>query len=401
MAISVELRERPRRIAVRGARLFDGRDLLDVPDPTLLIYGSTIMGVLAGAAVPQDAELVDLAGATLLPGLIDTHVHLAFDASVDPVATLAERDDDAALAAMAAAARTALAGGVTTVRDLGDRDYLSLPLRGRADLPTILAAGPPITTANGHCHFLGGATTDDVDGIRAAVRERAERGCDVIKVMSSGGTMTPGTRQEDPQFDREVLAAAVDEAHRHGLPLTAHAHATAAIANCVAAGVESMEHVTFWSAEGVDAPEDLLQAVADRRIVVGATGGMLPPPPGLTPPPAVLVRMPMIIANLRRLVDLDAVIVIGTDAGIAPVKPHDVLRHAHTQAADVGIDPLRSLRMMTSLAAEVVGLGERKGRLAPGFDADVVAVDGDPIADPAALHRIRSVYARGAAVARG
>lgn len=108
----------------------------------------------------------------------------------DPVAALAGRDDSAALAAMSAAGRAALRGGITTVRDLGDRDYLSLGLRGARDLPTIVAAGPPITTPAGHCHFLGGATEPTPQALRAAVRERADRGVDIIKVMASGGTMT-------------------------------------------------------------------------------------------------------------------------------------------------------------------------------------------------------------------
>jgi imidazolonepropionase-like amidohydrolase len=393
--------ERPRRNALRGARMFDGSAVRTGPNPMILIDGSTIAAVETGTSPPDDAEVVDLPGATLLPGLIDTHVHLVFDASPDPVASLAGRDDDEARVAMIAAARTALAGGVTTVRDLGDRDYLSLGLRGADGLPTIVAAGPPITSMRGHCHFLGGEVADGADAVRAAVREHAERGCDVIKVMSSGGTMTPGTRQEEAQFGRDVLAAAVDEAHRLGLPLTAHAHGAAAIANCVAAGVDGMEHVSFWSAEGVDAPEELMQAIVDRKIVVGATAGMLPPPPGLSPPPGVLARMPHIIANTRHMAELGAVIVAGTDAGIGPIKPHDILRTALWQMADIGIGALDALRRATSVAAGVVGLADRKGRLATGFDADILVVDGDPLADPEAIHRIRAVYARGVPVPRG
>src|SRR5439155_3050951 len=173
-------------IAIRAARLFDGTSL--VPDPPLLLDGRTIRAVDRGVAPPADAEVVDLDGATLLPGLVDTHVHLAFDASADPATSLAARDDAAVLAAMTAAGQAAVRGGVTTVRDLGDRDYLSLRLRDADGLPTIVAAGPPITTPEGHCHFLGGVTTGAA--IRDAVREHAERGVDVIKVMASGGNMT-------------------------------------------------------------------------------------------------------------------------------------------------------------------------------------------------------------------
>jgi imidazolonepropionase-like amidohydrolase len=167
------------RTVLRPDRLFDGVSVL--PDPLVVVEDDRIAAVLSRRDPAPDGTLLDLPGATLLPGLIDTHVHLGFDASHDPVGALAARDDDAVLAAMEVAAAAQLRAGVTTVRDLGDRDYLTLRLRAEstAPLPTIVAAGPPITIDGGHCHFLGGVTAD----VRAAVREHAERGVDVIKVM--------------------------------------------------------------------------------------------------------------------------------------------------------------------------------------------------------------------------
>ena len=281
--------------------------------------------------------MIDLAGATLLPGLVDTHVHLAFDASTDPVGGLARREDAEVVQAMARAGRTALHGGVTTVRDLGDRGYLSLELRGQPGLPTIVAAGPPITTPGGHCHFLGGATAPTIEGVRAAVREHAARGVDVIKIMASGGNLTPGSRQDLAQFPADVLRAAVDEAHRLGLGVTAHAHAVTAIADAVAAGVDGLEHVTFWTEEGVDAPAQLIREIAGQQIVVGATVGLVPVPGLAGPPPAVVARMPGIIANMQRLYEAGASMVAGTDAGIAPVKPHDVVRYAPPMLRQLGL----------------------------------------------------------------
>ena len=162
----------------------------------------------------------------------------------------------------------------------------------------------------------------------------------------------------------------------------------------MAAGADGLEHVSFWTEDSVDAPAELIQLIADRRTVVGATVGMVPVP-GLEPPPVIRARIPLLMANMRRLYEAGALMVAGSDAGIAPVKPHDVLRYAPAMLRELGIGQAEALRMVTSVAAGVIGLGHRKGRIAPGFDADILAVDGDPIADPAALHRIRAVYARG------
>src|SRR5258707_13540387 len=142
---------------LRAARLFDGTGAACIDNPTVIIDADKIVAITGD--VPDGATVVELPGATLLPGLVDTHVHLAFDAWSDPVAGLAGRDAAETFAGMCAAARRAARGGVTTVRDLGDVGYLSLGVRAAAQkdatLPHIVAAGVPITTPGGHCHFLG------------------------------------------------------------------------------------------------------------------------------------------------------------------------------------------------------------------------------------------------------
>jgi imidazolonepropionase-like amidohydrolase len=393
--------ERRRLTAIRAARLFDGTGPDLMPHPTVVLDGRTIVSVGSAVAVPDGATVVDLPGATLLPGLVDGHVHLAFDASADPVSALAGRDDAAAFAAMMSAARTAARGGVTTVRDLGDRGYLALGLRRAVStdptLPDILAAGPPITTPGGHCHFLGEAAAG-VDGVRAAVREHAERGVDIIKIMASGGNMTPGSRAELPQYGPAELRAAVDEAHRHNLPITAHAHATQAIVDGLAAGMDSFEHLSFMTADGVDPiPDEVLAALVRRSVTVGLTLG-LAPVPGAAPPPGMVARMPAMLANGRRLFAAGVHMIAGTDAGIAPIKPPDAIRWAVPQFQLLGMTAAQALHACTARAATALGLGHRKGHLRAGYDADILAVDGDPLSDPAALHAIRAVYVRGTAL---
>lgn len=380
------------RLAVTAPLLFDGVSTL--ANPVVLIEDGTFHAVEQGAP-PPGWEHLALPDATLLPGLVDTHVHLAFDAGLDPVAALAARDGDAEQAAMAAAAAQQLDAGVTTVRDLGDRHYSAVRLRespGR--FPTILAAGPPLTSPAGHCHFLGGETSG-VDAIRAAVRERADRGADVVKVMASGGMMTPGTDVNRPQFTRDELAAAVDEAHRHGLPITAHAHGLAAVLDAVATGVDGIEHCTCIGAGGVELSDELAATLVERRIAIGTTVGMAPTDLPVEPPPEILRLLPQILLAHARLVRAGALVVAGTDAGIAPVKPHGVLPYALAMLVELGMTPADALHTGTHRAAQVCGVGDRKGRVAAGFDADLLAVRGDPTRDIAALHHPVLVLLRG------
>jgi imidazolonepropionase-like amidohydrolase len=373
-----------------------------LPNPTVILDGTTIIGVHGpdepAGGVLDGADVIDLGGATLLPGLVDGHVHTVFDSSADPVGRLAERDDAAAFAAMTAFARTAARGGVTTMRDLGDRDYLSLGLRSAAaadpTLPHLLVSGPPITTPGGHCHFLGEGAAG-VAGVRAAVHERADRGVDIVKIMASGGNLTPGSRPEQPQYGPDELRAAVDEAHRLGLRITAHAHSTQAIVDALAAGVDAFEHMSFMTADGVDPiPDEVLAGLVARSVTVGLTLG-LRPVPGAAPPPGMVARMPALIANCRRLIESGVHVIPGTDAGIAPIKPPDVIRWSVGQFQQIGLTAAQALHVCTARAAAALGVGDRKGRLAAGYDADILAVDGDPFTDPDAIHRIRAVFLRG------
>jgi imidazolonepropionase-like amidohydrolase len=309
-------------------------------------------------------------------------------------------DDDAALVLrMRLAARRALAAGVTTVRDLGDRGYLGVALRdwfraGAEAGPEILAAGPPITVSGGHCHFMGGVADGELE-VRRGVRARVERGVDVLKVMATGGEMTPGTDPLAAQYTVAELTAAAEEAHRLGRTITAHAHGVAGIAAAVEAGVDGLEHCLFRTPGGVHAEQALIDRIAERQIAVCPTLGTLP---GAAVPPRIALVLEAFWPVLERMRRAGVRLVAGTDAGIGPGKPHDVLPDGIRALAEAGLGNAEALKAATSVAAEACGVGDRKGTLAAGKDADILAVAGNPLADLRALRDVRAVFRAGVRV---
>lgn len=379
--------------AIRAARLFDGESL--GPATVVVVDGGRIAAV--ESTVPDGLDALDLGDVTLLPGLVDAHTHLVFDAGDDAVGRLDTVDDEALLDGARVAALVALDAGITTLRDLGDRGYVTLRLRDEFASepgcgPEILAAGPPITTARGHCWFLGGEARG-ADGVRAAVRERAERGVDVIKVMASGGEITPGSRPWEPQFGLDELRAAVDEAHRLGLPITAHAHNASGIANVAAAGFDSLEHCSFRTDSGAQADPVIIDALRRAGVVVSATLGHRPDQPV---PPPIADLIPQFTRVFHQVRASGVRVVCSSDAGINRAKPHDVLPWGLAELVDlIGYSTVEALRSATSVAADVCRVGARKGRIAVGYDADLLAVYGNPVEDIAALRSVAAVFRAG------
>ncbi|TYB40169.1 amidohydrolase family protein [Actinomadura chibensis] len=386
------------RLAIGVDGLFDGEQSLDGPT-LVLVEDGRIVGVQPGAEAP-DGWTTRRHDGTAMPGLIDAHVHLCADGGPGALERVMDFSQGEVRATIEASLRRHLAAGVTTVRDLGDYQDAVLEWRSRNSpgLPTVVASGTPITSVGGHCAALGGEARG-VAEIRAAVRRRAERGADIVKLMGSGGVLTPGTDTMNPQFTEVEVRAAVDEAHRAGLPITAHAHALDAVRQAVAAGVDGIEHCTCLTRDGVRVDDALLAALAEAGTAVCATLGS---DPDVVVPPeiiAVAARAGITEAALRdaavRLHRGGIRLVAGSDGGIGPAKPHGLLPFTLEEYVLAGLPATAALRAATSAAAEACGLPDRKGRLRAGYDADLLIVPGDPARDITALRKPVATYLAG------
>ena len=372
--------------ALRAGQAFDGERFIGPVD--VVLDGGDIVEVSPWREHGGDVALEDLGDATVLPGLVDAHQHLSWDCSTEPLGWHQASDDGVLLETARANAERALRAGITTVRDLGARGAVGTDLRDgfAADPgtgPRILAAGPALTTPGGHCHFLGGECAESQELI-AAVGRLADAGVDVIKVMATGGNVTPGSLPHEAQFGVDELRGVVEAAHRAGLPVAAHAHGTDGVVNALEAGVDTIEHCSFMTAEGIAQDPELIARLAASGTPVVLTAGVLPGP--LLP--AIAARMPALLAHIRALLDAGVRCVLATDAGIGPLKPHDILCRALTQAVElVGETTQEALVMCTSRAADALDIGDVAGRLAAGRPADLLVVAGRLDLDPGALLR--------------
>ena len=383
----------------RAARVFDGEQVLR-NGALVLVDGARIVGVEpASAPAPADCPVTDLPDMTLLPGLIDAHVHLCGDSGPRALDQLPELDDAALDAVIEVSLQTQLAAGVTAVRDLGDARWAVVDRhRSSTAGPTVIGSGPPITCPDGHCWGMGGAASGP-QGLRRAVRERVEHGVDVVKVMTSGGMMTVGTDVTCCQFTLDELRALVDEAHRAGLPVTGHAHAAPAVEMCLAAGVDGIEHCSCVTANGIAMPQGLADALAAAGIDVCPTLGKAP---DVDPPPRIQEAMDRLGLSLEaRLAHVGALyragvrLIGGADSGISAGKAHGIMPESVIDMVAAGIPVTGALTAATSDAARACGLGGRTGRLRPGLEADLLAVAGDALTDIAALRDVRLVVTRG------
>lgn len=379
-------------LVLTGGRVWDGH-----AEATTSAEVAVEGGHIVGGTPESDAVRLDISGCTVLPGLIEAHAHLCFNAGADWRAVYDADTSHSMLLRMAGHAQRMLRAGITTVRDLGAPTDLAIALRaasrsGAVLAPDLLVAGAPVTPTGGHCWFMGGEA-DGVEGLRVAVRERQKAGVDWIKVMASGGNMTPGTNPFAPQFTVAELTAVREEAHRVALRVTAHAHGVEGIRVAVEAGVDGLEHCSFQAPEG-NAPDDALIArIAREGILVSPT---------ITSGLGAAEGTPRWESRgdvVRRIFAAGCRVVMSTDCGI-PNTPHEDLAVSMgilQRLADLA--PVEVLKLATSTSAEHLGLPDR-GVVAEGRRADLLVVEGDPTEDLGALRRVRAVVRAGELVYR-
>ncbi len=393
---------------VRAGRLLDvvGGRLLS--DQVIVVRGRTIeaVGDAGRVRIPGGAVEVDLSDATVLPGLIDAHVHLTSDASINGYDSLARSSMRGAVYAVHAAGLT-LAAGFTTVRNVGANGFGDVAVRdaindGEAAGPRMLVSGPALGITGGHCdnnllppdyrHAAEGVA-DGPWAVRRRVRENAKYTADLIKFCSTGGVMSRNTDPGAQQFTLEEMEAIVDEAHALGLKVAAHGHGAAGVKAAIRAGVDSVEHASLLDDEAIRLALEHGTAlvmdiyVSDHILGAGEEAGMLEE--SLAKEREVGRRQR---ESFRRAHAAGADIVFGTDAG---VFPHGLNARQFAKMVEFGMTPMEAVRAATVRAAALLGLEGRAGELSEGAFADLIAVRGDPLEDIRALERVDFVMKEG------
>jgi imidazolonepropionase-like amidohydrolase len=387
----------PDPLVLRAPRLLDGTGAPPVEAAALLLSGGRVAfagpaaGLAEGAA---GAATLDFPGATLLPGLVDAHVHLVASGHPDLAAGLPGSEAERTIASVVNARRQ-LESGVTLVRDLGAPGAEAVPVgraveAGEIAGPRVVAAGPAVTMTGGHIPYLG-RVTDGVEDMRAAVRANLAMGARCIKVVATGGVLTPGVDPREPAYTQPELDALVSEAHRFGLTVAAHAIGEGGVAAGLRAGVDSVEHGRFLD----DAAIELFLATGARlSATFSAPSGILggPSVPGWIKDrarPAAEAQ----VRSFRAAVQAGVPAVAGTDAG-TPDNPHGGVAREVAFMVEAGLGVLLAVKAATGEAADLLGVPDR-GVLREGAAADVLVAGGDVAADVAALGRPVAVFQDG------
>jgi imidazolonepropionase-like amidohydrolase len=393
-------------------RLFDGTGAAPLAPAALLVDGSALQAVVSGGPPPGPAGRLDFPGCTVLPGFIDTHVHLVFSAldSNEAVVEQVGRESDEELLARALAnARAALHAGVTTVRDCGGKGRIvqrvrDLVARGAAEGADVLSCGMPITTRRGHCHWLG-LIADGHDAACRAAGRMLEEGADFLKVMATGGNMTPISDPMTPQYEPRTLAAIAELGRAAGRHTAAHVLSRSALPAVVAARIRTIEHCDMRvEPERYEFDPELARRIAAENLFVGLTmsgntrRAFLPAVRANTSGP--VRRLDARFACERRLIDSGVRFTLHSDAGVRWTPIDRFALGLRAAVLELHLTPAEVLRAATATAAEAIGLTDR-GVLAPGKRADLLVVEGDPLRDAACLERVRAVMKAGRWVVGG
>jgi imidazolonepropionase-like amidohydrolase len=415
-AIVAGAQQAPAVVALRAARLFDGRSESAIGDAVVIVQGGRISAVGARLPVPAGAQVVDLGDATLLPGFIDAHTHLTDESSddwnADTVAGLRRTVPEATLRAAEFARRTLLAG-FTTVRDVGAGDYIDVGLRnaiasGVAVGPRMLVAVHALSARGGHCDTNGfpyqrfGAEPGIANGVasgpdqfRDAVRFQIKYGADVIKVCATGGVLSLGDDVGAAQLTQAEMDAIVDEAHRLGRRTAAHAHGAEGAKVAIRAGIDSIEHGSFLDDEAVRMMKERGTYLVPTLMAGEYAGGRKAT---RKYPPEIAAKALQALdgrsAAFKRAVGAGVKIAFGTDSG---VSPHGRNAEEFALLAEHGLTPAAALRTSVAAAA-LLGVDRVTGTLEAGKEADIVAVPGDVLRTITATEHVRFVMKGGTIV---
>lgn len=397
----------PRRVAVKSARMLDVARKTEIRNAVVLIEGDRIKQVGAALPIPKGFELIDLGGRTLLPGLIDCHTHLTFQSGNYYEDLFRRSPIDRAIVAHVYAERT-LRAGFTSVRDLYAGELIDVALKraieeNRIAGPRMQVATLGVGATGGHVDLSGfspylkfGELTGVADGvaeIRKLIRFEIKNGADLIKLFATAGVLSEEESVGAPQYSEEEMRVVVEEAKMWGKKVAAHAHGAEGIKRAVRAGVVSIEHGSFLDDEGIQLMKQhgtyLVADIYNDDYILSEFRRLGYPEKTLEKEKLVGLAQRQ---NFQRAVRAGLKIAFGTDAGIFP-HGDNAKQFAHM--VRWGMTPIEAIRAATVHAADLLGWSDRVGSIAPGRFADLIAVDGDPLANITELEHVSFVMKGG------
>ncbi len=394
-----------RRLSIHGVLVWDGRaesrserrSVIRIEDGRI---DSIIPEEEAGPIDPDVEVFRYESPVTVIPGLIDCHVHISLDPAIFSAAQQLEVPRERVWAGMQQRALAMVQAGITTARDLGGGEWLEITLRdriaaGELSGPRLLCVGQPVTSPKGHCHFWGGEARGR-DEVRAVIERQVEHRADWIKVMATGGVFTKGTDVKKPQFDQDELREIVSCAAEHGRSVAAHCHGAVGIQNAFASGIRTVEHCSFAGDDGFGEDFDpaFVPSMVRDDVWVSPTvnAGWKRREEKDGKPTPFWERM---TRCLRSMHEGGVKLVASTDAGIPGVQHHQLPEGLQAFQRYASLSCVEALRSATSEAATALGIADETGAVEPGLAADLLVLDGDPTTDLAALGRPQLVLAAG------